>query len=72
MVDLAEIREEGVILQIVSEWGPWSSCTQCVNNRGTKTSRGYCRLKRNINSVSAIFMCFYFFPHKLKNFHYKL
>lgn len=52
MTDLAEIREEGVILQVASEWGAWSPCTQCVNNRGIKTSRGYCRLKRSINPVS--------------------
>jgi len=58
MTDLAEIREEGVILQVVSEWGPWSPCKQCIYNRGIKTSRGYCRLKRNINSASAIFILF--------------
>ncbi|XP_014474495.1 PREDICTED: uncharacterized protein LOC106744334 [Dinoponera quadriceps] len=51
MTDLAEIREEGVTLQIISEWGPWSSCKECVDNRGVKTSRGYCRLKRVINST---------------------
>ncbi|XP_070162896.1 uncharacterized protein [Polyergus mexicanus] len=51
MMDLAGIREEGVTLQVVSEWGPWSPCKQCINNRGIKTSRGYCRLKRNINST---------------------
>ncbi|XP_071642821.1 uncharacterized protein [Temnothorax longispinosus] len=51
MRDLADIREEGVTLQAVSEWGPWSSCKQCIYNRGIKTSRGYCRLKRNINST---------------------
>ncbi|KYN38400.1 hypothetical protein ALC56_07441 [Trachymyrmex septentrionalis] len=51
MTDLAEIREEGVILQVISEWGSWSLCGQCINNRGIKTSRGYCRLKRDINST---------------------
>ncbi|XP_032673662.1 uncharacterized protein LOC116845267 [Odontomachus brunneus] len=51
MTDLAEIREEGVILQVISEWGPWSSCKECVDNHGIKTSRGYCRLKRSINST---------------------
>ncbi|CAL1685542.1 unnamed protein product [Lasius platythorax] len=51
MMDLAEIREEGVTLQVVSEWGLWSPCKQCINNRGIKTSRGYCRLKRSINST---------------------
>ncbi|XP_012055090.1 PREDICTED: uncharacterized protein LOC105618160 [Atta cephalotes] len=50
MTDLAEIREE-VILQVISEWGPWSPCKQCINNRGIKTSRGYCRLKSIINST---------------------
>lgn len=54
MMDLARIREEGVILQVVSEWGPWSPCKRCVYYRGIKTSRGYCRLKRNINSASDI------------------
>lgn len=54
MTDLAEIREEGVTLQVISEWGPWSPCKQCINNRGIKISRGYCRLKRSINSASAI------------------
>jgi len=58
MTDLAEIRDEGVILQVVSEWGPWSSCKQCIYSRGIKTSRGYCRLKRNINSASAVFLFF--------------
>ncbi|KAL6265452.1 hypothetical protein P5V15_002248 [Pogonomyrmex californicus] len=52
MMDLADIREEGVILQVISEWGPWSSCKECVNNRGIKSSRGYCRLKRSINSTA--------------------
>lgn len=54
MTDLAEIREEGVILQVISEWGPWSSCKECVDNHGIKISRGYCRLKRSINSVSTM------------------
>jgi len=58
MTNLAEIREEGVILQVVSEWGPWSPCKQCIYNRGIKTSRGYCRLKRNINLASAVFLFF--------------
>ncbi|XP_020285567.1 uncharacterized protein LOC109855564 isoform X2 [Pseudomyrmex gracilis] len=53
MMDLARIREEGVILQVISEWGPWGPCKQCVYYRGIKTSRGYCRLKRNINSTMA-------------------
>ncbi|XP_011872606.1 PREDICTED: uncharacterized protein LOC105564671 [Vollenhovia emeryi] len=54
MMDLAEIREEGVILQVASEWGPWGPCKQCLDNRGIKTSRGFCRLKRNINLASTI------------------
>lgn len=60
MTDLAEIREKGVILQVMSEWGPWSPCKQCRNNRGIKTSRGYCRLKRNINSASIVFVTLFF------------
>lgn len=56
MADLAEIREEGVTLQVVSEWSAWSPCKQCVYNRGIKTSRGHCRLKRSINSASGIFI----------------
>ncbi|XP_072748489.1 uncharacterized protein [Anoplolepis gracilipes] len=51
MMDLVDIREEGVTLQVVSEWGPWSKCKQCINNRGIKTSRGHCRLKRTINAT---------------------
>jgi len=56
MMDLIEIREEGVTLQVISEWGPWSPCKQCIDNRGIKTSRGYCRLKRSINSVSITYI----------------
>ncbi|XP_025153528.1 uncharacterized protein LOC105183146 [Harpegnathos saltator] len=51
MMDLVEIREEGVTLQVISEWASWSSCKECVHNHGIKTSRGYCRLKRSINST---------------------
>jgi len=55
MTDLISIREEGVTLQVISEWAPWSPCKQCVLQRGIRTSRGYCRLKRNINSASLYF-----------------
>ncbi|KAL6441498.1 hypothetical protein ACFW04_003582 [Cataglyphis niger] len=51
MMDLVGIREEGVTLQVVTEWGPWGPCKKCIYNRGIKTRRGYCRLKRNINST---------------------
>lgn len=61
MMDLIELREEGVTLQVISEWGPWSSCKQCIDNRGIKTSRGYCRLKRSINSASIIYIIIFFF-----------
>ncbi|XP_024891261.1 uncharacterized protein LOC112467042, partial [Temnothorax curvispinosus] len=67
MRDLADIREEGVTLQAVSEWGPWSSCKQCIYNRGIKTSRGYCRLKRNINSASGCICVFILSHYKLEN-----
>ncbi|KAH0955569.1 hypothetical protein HN011_012101 [Eciton burchellii] len=49
MTDLISIREEGVTLQVISEWAPWSPCKQCVFRRGIRTSRGYCRLKRTVN-----------------------
>lgn len=70
MADLEEIREEGVTLQVISEWGPWSPCKECVNNRGIKISRGYCRLKRIINSVCVITS--YFCPLHYRIFHKSL
>lgn len=60
-MDLAGIREEGVTLQVVTEWGPWGPCKQCIYNRGIKTSRGYCRLKRSINSASIIYIYIFLF-----------
>lgn len=44
--ELVEIREAGIILELVSEWTPWSPCENCVGKRGTKTSRAQCRVKR--------------------------
>lgn len=67
MMDLAEIREEGVTLQVISEWGPWSSCKQCINNRGIKTSRGYCRLKRSINSASIVYIFLFIVDYLIYN-----
>ncbi|XP_023289514.1 uncharacterized protein LOC105698480 isoform X2 [Orussus abietinus] len=45
MSGLREIREAGVILEAVSEWGPWSVCERCIHRRGFKTSRANCRVK---------------------------
>ncbi|CAK9804412.1 hypothetical protein ANTQUA_LOCUS4078 [Anthophora quadrimaculata] len=53
MSELAEIREVGITLQVISEWAPWSLCEHCVRNRGYKTSLGNCRLKRHINATIA-------------------
>ncbi|CAK9819269.1 hypothetical protein ANTPLA_LOCUS10162 [Anthophora plagiata] len=53
MSELAEIREVGITLQVISEWAPWSLCEHCVRNRGYKTSLGNCRLKRHINTTIA-------------------
>ncbi|KAK1131364.1 hypothetical protein K0M31_017650 [Melipona bicolor] len=53
MFELAEIREVGVTLQVISEWAPWSPCEHCVRNRGIKRSVGNCRLKRQINMTIA-------------------
>jgi hypothetical protein len=55
MTDLISIREEGVTLQVISEWAPWSPCKQCVFRRGIRTSRGYCRLKRTVNWASHLY-----------------
>lgn len=51
MFELAEIREVGITLQVISEWTPWSPCEHCVRNRGIKRTVGNCRLKRQINMV---------------------
>ena len=50
MSDLAEIREAGVILELISEWTPWSPCERCVRKRGFKTSTALCRLKGHIEN----------------------
>ncbi|XP_047348313.1 uncharacterized protein LOC124948566 [Vespa velutina] len=49
MLDLVYLRQEGIILEVISEWGPWSPCEKCIHNRGIKTRRGYCRLKRQFD-----------------------
>ncbi|XP_024939922.1 uncharacterized protein LOC107266555 isoform X1 [Cephus cinctus] len=51
MSDLVEIREAGIILEVVSEWGLWSRCERCIRKIGFKTSRGYCRIKRHIDDA---------------------
>ncbi|KAF3424251.1 hypothetical protein E2986_03726 [Frieseomelitta varia] len=53
MFELAEIREVGITLHVISEWAPWSPCEHCVRNRGIKRSVGNCRLKRQINMTIA-------------------
>lgn len=51
MSELADIREVGITLQVISEWAAWGPCEHCVRNRGYRTSVGNCRLKRQINMV---------------------
>ncbi|XP_043603621.1 uncharacterized protein LOC122576844 [Bombus pyrosoma] len=53
MSELAQIREVGILLQVISEWAPWGPCERCVRNRGYKTSVGNCQLKRQINATIA-------------------
>lgn len=52
MLEIALIREAGIVLELISEWGPWSPCSErCKFGKGFKTRRGFCRIKRNINKV---------------------
>ncbi|KAL2734113.1 uncharacterized protein V1478_003811 [Vespula squamosa] len=51
MLDLVYLRQEGIILEIISEWGPWGPCEKCINNQGVKTRRGYCRVKRQFDKT---------------------
>ncbi|XP_043667124.1 uncharacterized protein LOC122628675 [Vespula pensylvanica] len=51
MLDLVYLRQEGVILEVISEWGPWGPCEKCINNKGVKTRRGYCRVKRQFDKT---------------------
>ena len=51
MMEIALIREAGIILELVSEWGPWGPCERCQFRKGFKTSRAFCRIKRKINEV---------------------
>ncbi|XP_043285783.1 uncharacterized protein [Venturia canescens] len=44
--EFVEIREAGVVLELVSVWTPWGPCERCVNKKGIKSSRGQCRVKR--------------------------
>ncbi|XP_058804414.1 uncharacterized protein LOC131671757 [Phymastichus coffea] len=39
------IREAGISLEVVTEWGVWGPCKECVKMRGVKKKRGHCRLK---------------------------
>nr|XP_031846344.1 uncharacterized protein LOC116432949 [Nomia melanderi] len=51
MSELAEIRDVGITLHVISEWTLWSPCEHCIGNRGYKTNVGKCRLKRFINAT---------------------
>ncbi|XP_076235763.1 uncharacterized protein LOC143180115 [Calliopsis andreniformis] len=51
MAEIAEIREAGVILHVISEWAPWGPCEYCIGRRGYRTSVGMCRLKRMLNKT---------------------
>ncbi|XP_076176848.1 uncharacterized protein LOC143151520 [Ptiloglossa arizonensis] len=53
MSELIEIRDVGVTLHVISEWGPWGPCEHCIGKRGYKSSVGKCRLKRFINTTIA-------------------
>lgn len=55
MLDLVYLRQEGIILEVISEWGPWGPCEKCIYNRGVKARRGYCRLKRQFDKVNYIY-----------------
>ncbi|KAJ8679312.1 hypothetical protein QAD02_015099 [Eretmocerus hayati] len=47
--ELANIREEGVQLEVISEWGRWGPCGECIKfGRGNKTRRAYCRIRSRI------------------------
>ncbi|KAK2587471.1 hypothetical protein KPH14_003175 [Odynerus spinipes] len=51
MFDLVNLRQEGIILEVISEWGPWGPCEKCIHKRGIKTRRGYCRVKRQFDKA---------------------
>ncbi|CAL7936717.1 unnamed protein product [Xylocopa violacea] len=53
MHEIAEIREVGITLQVISEWMPWGPCEHCVLKRGYRTRVGKCRLKRQVNMTVA-------------------
>lgn len=52
MLDLVYLRQQGIILEVISEWGPWGQCEKCIHNVGIRTRRGYCRLKRQFDKVN--------------------
>ncbi|XP_066594837.1 uncharacterized protein [Prorops nasuta] len=54
MDDLVDIRNEGIILEVISEWGSWGKCEKCIRRHGIRTRIGYCRLKRQMNTTSEI------------------
>lgn len=38
-------------MELISEWGPWSSCENCKFGKGYKIRKGFCRIKTKINEV---------------------
>ena len=54
MWDIALVRNAGIILEIVSEWGSWSPCEKCKFGKGRKASRAHCRIKRKLEKVTRI------------------
>lgn len=56
MGSLALIRDAGVILEVITEWTNWGPCEICVDKKGTKISRGQCRLKRRLTDRVNIYL----------------
>ncbi|XP_044588490.1 uncharacterized protein LOC123267735 [Cotesia glomerata] len=54
MKPLAKIREAGIILEVITEWSPWTPCARCAENRGIKTSLAQCRLRSRISPAKPI------------------
>ncbi|XP_033210885.1 uncharacterized protein LOC117168978 [Belonocnema kinseyi] len=54
ILEMALIREAGIALELISEWGPWSPCRErCKFGKGFRTRRGFCRIKININKTAS-------------------
>lgn len=67
MRELVEIREAGVILEVISEWGPPGPCENCVGSQGFRSKTAFCRIKSRFNEVSLLVK--YFICNKKKNFY---